>query len=403
MVIRMISARAFSWVSSSCAEQGRRSARAVAALALVLVAGTAGAADLAGPALSATFGPDGRLWRAVPRAGHLEVDYSTDRGVSFAAPVRVGPKRQRMRATPEDRPSIAVDRDGRVFVTWAADARVPWTRLVAWSTDGGRSFTAPVQVSDAADKATQNQTVVQAVGDGTAQVFWVESQPARPGEGPTGVLRLAVFDALGRTPPRRSTLHDSMCECCRLAAGIMPSGHAAVLGRLVFDGHIRDTGLVTVAVDGRATARRVSDDEWAIDACPEHGPALALAPDGTTHFAWFTLGSRRQGLFYAHANPGGEPSAPMPIGDKARLAGHADVGVLGRTVALTWREFDGRRTSIHAMLSPDGGATWQAPREIAGSDQRADYPFVLSDGRSLYVSWYAADLGYRLIALSPSG
>ena len=62
------------------------------------------AADVSGATVTAAFGTDGRLWRAVPRGAWLEVDYSTDDGAHFSPPVRVNAKRQRVRATPEDRP-----------------------------------------------------------------------------------------------------------------------------------------------------------------------------------------------------------------------------------------------------------------------------------------------------------
>jgi hypothetical protein len=375
----------------------RRRYLAAASVLLGFLAAPAHAA-VTGPALAATFGPDGRLWRAVPTESWLEVDYSTDHGATFSTPVRVNPRRQRMRAVPEDRPAIAVDADGLVFVTWAADARQPWTRFIAWSADSGRSFSRPLPVSDAADRLTQNQTVVQAAGKRAATVFWLDSRNERPG---VAALVIGGFSADQWATPRSAALYDAMCECCRLAVRPAPDGGWAVFGRMVFAGSIRDMGLVQIAPDGRPTVRRVTDDGWVIEACPEHGPALAIGAGGRYHLTWFTLGARRQGIFYAHSDDdGNSTSAPLAIGSTERLAGHADVGALGAVVAVAWQQYDGRRTSIHAMLSRDHGDSWESARELASSGAAADYPFVLSDGNGLYVSWYAADSGYHLYALT---
>ena len=129
---------------------------------------------------------------------------------------------------------------------------------------------------------------------------------------------MATLSAAAWATPASVTLHDSMCECCRLAVADAPDGGAVLFTRLVVDGKVRDLGLVTVTKEGAALTRRVTDDDWAINACPEHGPALAIGPDGRYHLAWFTQGARRQGLFYAHTDDAGTTlSAPVAIGDRA--------------------------------------------------------------------------------------
>lgn len=377
----------------------------VFALTAVMVAGglapPAHSADMAGPAISAAFGPDGRLWRAVPRKDWIEVDYSTDLGGSFSPPVRVNPKKMRLRVVPEDRPQIAVDSQGRVFVAWAADARQPWTRYMAYSGDGGRTFSAPAAVSDSADHVIQYQSVVQAPANGPVRIFWLEHHEAASMPA-AGSLLLGTVSPGAWATPKKVLIHDAMCECCRIAVRGTADGGAVVLGRMVLGGRIRDLGMLTIRPDGSASpARRVTDDDWEINACPEHGPALGIGAGGRYHLAWFTMGKTRHGVFYAHSDDGGQTiSTPLALGDRTKLPGHADVGAVGDTVALAWQQYDGKRTSIQVMLSSDNGHTWTPAREISGSSETADYPFVLSDGHALYVSWYATDSGYHLYPLT---
>jgi hypothetical protein len=215
---------------------------------------------------------------------------------------------------------------------------------------------------------------------------------------------MATFDVTRWTTPPSVAVHETLCECCRLEAQSVADGASLVFGRLVFGSRVRDMGLISVATDGSVTVRRVTTDDWAIDACPEHGPGFAIGAGGRHHFTWFTLGKMRQGAYYAFADRDSMVhSEPLALGDRSRLAGHPHVGTAETLVAVAWQQYDGRRTSIHAMVSADNGASWGAAQELGGSTGAADYPFVLSDGRRLYVTWYATEGGYRVFPLGERG
>ena len=57
--------------------------------------------DTTGPAVTAAFAPDGRLWRVATSDHSLLVDSSTDLGLSFGPPVVIEPARQRLHADAE--------------------------------------------------------------------------------------------------------------------------------------------------------------------------------------------------------------------------------------------------------------------------------------------------------------
>ena len=170
---------------------------------------------------------------------------------------------------------------------------------------------------------------------------------------------------------------------------------------MVFDGGIRDFGIVRVSPAGQPSpVVRVTNDDWQIDACPEHGAALAIDADGRYHLTWFTQGKKRQGLFYAFSeNRGASWSAPLRIGSEPALPGHADVLALGNRVFLAWQQFDGTRTSILAMTSQNHGRSWTEPVELGSSTAVADYPRLITNGTSAFVSWSAGPEMYRLLPL----
>jgi hypothetical protein len=178
-------------------------------------------------------------------------------------------------------------------------------------------------------------------------------------------------------------------------------GRPVVVWRNVFGGTVRDHAIATFA--DRMTVRpvhRVSVDDWAIDACPHHGPSLAVAPDGAYHVAWFTEGKARQGLFYARSTDGGRSfSAPVPVGDPDRQPGRAQLLAAAGAVWLAWQDFDGEETTISLMTSRDGGASWSAPRRVARTIDAADQPVLVGDGERVFLSWLTKAESYRLLPL----
>src|SRR6202040_2075816 len=97
-------------------------------------------------------------------------------------------------------------------------------------------------------------------------------------------------------------------------------------------------------------------DDWRIDACPHHGPSLAADAAGRLHAVWFTEGPKRSGVFYGRLGKDGVEALRRMGGETAE---HADLAIIGERVAVAWKEFDGERSQLRAMLSEDGGNSWR--------------------------------------------
>lgn len=367
---------------------------------LVLLAGCASTPSSPqvanGLIVSATFGTDGRLWRVRAGEQHVYVDHSTDRGMTFSSPTAVGAKPQRIRAFSEDRPSIAVDSQGKIYVAYFAEGAQPLMIYFSYSSDGGKTFSTPVLVSDQAQSARHYQAKLAVSPLGQAYLFWNDKRDTvRDGQ---AALYYASTDNGEGVSFSNRKLKDSMCECCRLAVDFDKDGLPVLLGRFIFPVDVRDHGMLKVS--SVKPPWRVTHDDWRIEACPEHGPSLAIAEDGRYHIAWFTQGARRKGLFYAHSDNQGQTfSRPLPFGNRDALAGHPDLLALGRRVHLVWQEFDGVKTTIMMMRSKDGGNSWSGAIEIAHASGASDYPFLISDGEVAYLSWNTSTHGYSLIRI----
>jgi hypothetical protein len=334
--------------------------------------------------------PDGSLWLAWSAGGRVAVAHSAD-GRSFApAHIVSGPP-----ATIDDggdaRPKVTVDRQSRVFVTWTTRRAKGFEGDIwlARSLDG-KSFAAPVRLSD--NPASQRFETLVAAPDGRLGAVWIDKRAG-------STLATAWSDDGGASFGPSRVVSERSCECCRLATAALPDGTPALMWRAVFPGGIRDHAAAIVAPDGLGSVARVAVDDWKIDACPHHGPALAIDGQGVWQAAWFTDGTARQGLFQARSTDGKTFSAPRAVGNPDNEPGHPQLLALGATTWLAWKEFDGTRASVWVQSSQDGGATWTSPRLVAATSDASDHPHLVAVAGRARLSWLTRAEGWRLLDL----
>ncbi len=351
------------------------------------------------------IGPDGRLSIVFAAAGQLLVSSSEDDGRTFTDPVVVYAGTLQTDWGPDARPKIVVARDGSIHVAFAIfkDKRFNGQVFQTRSIDGGRTFAPSEPITD-----VQESQRFEALGidpDGRPFAAWLDKRNRAPARarGETYNGAALAFSWLGgdaRFAPA-TLAKDNTCECCRIGIAFVAAGRPVILFRNIFDGSIRDHAVI--AFESPTTPgpiRRVSHDEWKTDACPHHGPSIAVGSESTLHVAWFTAGSARKGLFYASSNDlGATFSTPMPFGEPSRVPSRPAVLAVGERVHLVWKEFDGDVTTLVALSSRDSGATWSLPKTVASTKADSDSPLLIARGDRVFVSWMSALGGYHLITL----
>ncbi|MDO8439127.1 MAG: sialidase family protein, partial [Telluria sp.] len=305
---------------------------------------------------------------------------------------------------PDARPKIAVARDGRLVVTFATrDPKFNGHAFITSSSDGGLTFSPPSPIT--ADSPSQRFETASIDADGRAFVAWIDKRnvaAARKNKVPHAGAALAVAweKSPGGALAEATIARDNTCECCRIAVAFAGPGRPVVVFRNIFDGGIRDHAVITFDGATPGPLERVSDDDAKLDACPHHGPGIAIGPDGTYHVTWFALGRKLKGLYYARSEDGGKHfSTPMPLGDGTRQMSRPYVLAGADGVTLAYKTFDGERTTIEVRNSRDGGKTWSSAQVAAGTEADSDHPQLISDGKSTYLSWMSRNEGYRLIPL----
>jgi hypothetical protein len=359
-------------------------------------------------AATATIAPDGTpggtLFLTWAASGHVLVARSTDLGHSFEPAVAVTTQPAKLDNGPDSRPQIVVDPAGTITVAYALFRDKAWNGEVFFSRsqDQGRSFSPPQPIT--AGSTSERFQALALDPNGRVFAAWIDKRNAarakERGEKYAGAaLAFAWSDGDGFTPTRIA--QDNTCECCRLGIAFAGPSRPVVLFRNVFPGSERDHAVIAFSdAQTPGPVQRVSDDAWAVDACPHHGPSLAIGQDGAIHAAWFTQGKVRQGLFYARSGADGAGfSAPLPIGDPDRQPTRPSLLAAPGRLLLAWKEFDGTTTQVRVMASTDNGRSFTAPRTVASTADASDHPLLIGDGQHAYLSWLTHNEGYRLMPL----
>jgi hypothetical protein len=351
------------------------------------------------------FAPDGTLWLARPIGDRIAVLRSTDLGKTFTAPVMVTPEPMNLDWGPDARARIAVDSKGSLVVTFGIfqDKNFNGRALFARSSDGGATFTRPRPIT--ADTTSQRFEIAGIDPDGRAFATWLDKRnvaKARVAGKPYAGAALAyAWEDDGAAFGKTDIALDNTCECCRLGLAFAGPGRPVIAFRNIFPGSVRDHAVITFKnASTPGPLSRVSVDDWKIEACPHHGPGLAVAPDGSQHVAWFTDGNVRKGLFYARAASADVAfGPPRALSSPDRQPARPYLLAEGRAVHLVWKEFDGTKALVRWQVSNDSGVTWSQARTVADTDDASDHPLLVGHAGRAYLSWLTRSQGYRLIPL----
>jgi len=356
---------------------------------------------------SAAFAPDGRLFVATRQGAHVALQHSADGGASWSPPVLVNAVAETVSADGENRPKLAFGPDGAVLVSWTHPLGKPFSGEIrfARSDDGGLTFSPPLTVHRDRAEITHRFDSLSVGPDGRILVTWIDKRDLEAAKAAQRAYRgaaiyAAVSDDGGRTFLPEAKVADHSCECCRIAIARDTDGAPLVLWRHVFAPNERDHALARLKPDGTPeSVRRATFDQWRIDACPHHGPSIAVDDEGTRHAVWFNQKEGDGHVFYGRLRSRGDAIAvegQRPVGGPR--AAHADLAAAGAHLAIAWKEFDGERTRLHALVSDDRGRSF-TPRELGTTDGASDQPRVLARGPALHVFWRTEKEGFRLYRL----
>jgi hypothetical protein len=359
-------------------------------------------------------------WGASTRGKNdVFVSVSRDAGATFAPPVQVNAIAGEASLGGERPPRVALTRrpgaaDPDIVVLWTAKGTRTEIRE-AVSRDGGATFQPAVTLTSSAAAGDRGWPALAVDGQGTAHAIWLDHRGLEDGskagahEHHQGAARDAVamaqksglYYAAASAPvsPERE-LAKGVCYCCKTAFAAGAGGALYAAWRHVYPGNLRDIAFTASRDGGRSFSEpvRVSEDGWAIDACPDDGPAVVVDEQGTVHIAWPTVmsGAKPQGgIFYASSRDGRafSPRVRVPTLGSPRPS-HPQIALTGNGgVVIAWDELvDGRRVAAAREVKPraDGSATFGSVVRI-GTRQAAMYPALATTASGVLAVWTAGD------------
>jgi len=365
---------------------------------------------------SASFGPKGKLWLAWVFGGHVYVQHSVDYGTTFSQPLSVNRVPEKIAARAENRAKIQLDNTGNIYISWTQPLNKMYTGNIRFSrsVDGGETFSQPITVNDDRQEISHRFDSMVVSYDGKVFISWLDKRDQQAAKDKQqeyigGALYYSYSDDQGKTFSKNMNLSDNSCVCCRIAMALDNNNLPVIAWRDIYgndaNNQIRDHSLITFDSELKPAKKiRLSNEQWKINGCPHHGPALDVDGNDVVHSTWFNDTDTDNVLFYGNSSNNYQP---MGFGQADKQSAHPYVMTLeqsatDQTVFLVWKEFDGKKTDILMKVSKDAGISWSQNEVVSTTEGSSDHPLLVKNSNAVYLSWHTQDEGYRFIELSPT-
>lgn len=360
--------------------------------------------------VTASFAPNGDLWRLWSHNDSLYFQISQDKGVTFSTVRRVPIAKESISARNENRPKIAFDQYQGVYLSWAMPKAKKYSADVrfAYSKDYGTSFTKPITVNNDKLETGHSFNEMQVTDEGEISLVWLDARLAHQarsqGKQTNGsALYFGKANYRKQQPTfTNQALANNTCVCCRIALDTNSQGELAILWRHIYGDNIREFALLTLAQDENTplTPYQISHDHWQIDGCPHQGGGLSIDNSNRYHMVWFNQGDLGKGIFYASSLDQGKTlTKPVSIGEQSAQAAHPHINTLGNKVNIVWTQFNGIEHQLWHQYSDDNGQSFSQPRLLTTATAGADRPFIINNNKMIFVSWHRLKQGHWIQAL----
>jgi hypothetical protein len=176
---------------------------------------------------------DGGFYCAFIRNGNIELSISTDNGRTWSAPVVAMDAKGKARGGMQRGPRIGVDAKKAVTITAPLcfdekelAKKYPTAELwLTRSTDGGRSFSKPIQVNEQNGTAPEALHALGVAPDGSAHVAWLDMRGRKKGQ---DLYYVKVVDG---KPGRNVKVGATLCECCAPGLAVDEDGKPMLIWR----------------------------------------------------------------------------------------------------------------------------------------------------------------------------
>lgn len=333
--------------------------------------------------------PSGKVYTALGTPEGIFVTSSTDGGKTFSEAVNASGDAH-VHVLPVERPALASFGEDKIGVAWLEQAD-DFSGASIWmtmSTDGGKTFDSPIQVT-----AEQGREVVmiQILLDENSNpiLVWLND----------GTLRFTSSADSGATFKEIQTVGSGACECCQPSL-VIKDGALFIAYRGLekqADGNdIRDILLATSKNSGETfdPFTRISDEHWFLNACPIAGPSMTMYEENI-YVAWMDGRQAKPNqpyngsVWFSISKDGGKTFSPNmqinPNPDIHQTLPSLAVDANGH-IHLAWEYHGTEEQTIQYSISENNGETFSEPRELVGGFPRMPLLLALPSGE-LLLGW----------------
>ncbi|HYO91383.1 MAG TPA: sialidase family protein [Pyrinomonadaceae bacterium] len=403
-------------IMAACARNGARKTvtgkAAVADFSSPLRLSTANT-DAAEPVMAAAG--DGQIYvvwveHAAKRQADVLLAKLDANGNRATEPVRVNPRAGEATAWRGDPPTIAVARDGAIYVGWTARAAAEGHAtdiFLSASRDGGKTFEQPVKVND--DKTQVVHGMHSLAVDERGHIFlaWLDERSVKMDENgkmdehkmeANREVYVASSEDGGRSFSQNRLVAREACPCCKTAITVSADGRVYVSWRQVLPGNYRHIAVSSSTDGGRTFSEPViaSDDKWMIAGCPVSGPALFTASDNSLRVLWYSAGEAGQpGIYWSESRDGGKTfSSRKALAEGAAFGNPQLLAGPGNNLTAIWESHQTEASKIIIARLDDAGAP--AITEIPAQGQ---LPSAAATRDQLYIAYITKENQQRSIWL----
>ena len=318
---------------------------------------------------SLAVGRDGRLWMswlATDGDSSHVLMVASRQGGAWSAPRRVAAGAD-LFANWADVPMLAESRTGMLAAAWLSRSAKPsaYNLRIATSRDSGATWSAPrMPHTDGTD--TEHGFISWVAAGDSLELAWLDGRRYALADSAQHVMQLA-WTTLGSdgTTPRELMLDEMICDCCQTSATTV-GATSLIAYRNRTDKEIRDIQVIRLRNGVVMAPVRVAADEWHIAGCPVNGPSIA-ARDGKVAVAWFAAPNDSARVRLAWSRDTGATFGPPVAINEGRAEGRVQVEVTPRGDALVhWVETT-PTGSVLLMRRVSAAGERGAPVEVARS------------------------------------
>ena len=335
----------------------------------------------------------------------LAVFNSEDGGDTFGKPVWVSEEGATVTSHGESAPAFFVTEDD-MFAVWNERRELRFARSLSW----GSSFQKPITITDKTGNSFSGYPSIGVAPDRDVYVVWIDTRDQAGNSDDNYAVYLAKSTDHGASFGKNVRVAGKICPCCRPTLSFGPRGEVMVFWRHIYPGPIHDMS-VAISTDGGNTfsePKRVAEDNWKIDGCPDSGPAVARVGN-RVYVAWLTEASPEiSGVRLTWSDDGGKSWAPaVKPSQKILDANYPWFSVTqdGRALLVFQGRDPQKRSGWSGVgvylveIAPDGKLS--KPEAVPGLTSSANRPTVTAGlGGRVYVTWTGETNGQPSVYLS---